>query len=229
TGELNPRLVFSHQENVSINQWRVNMSFVSIREVTPHTGKENILRERLQKISAVMEEHGAKSGLYSVVAGDGAGRFDLQNWYPTLKAAVTSFQAYGADPAYQEVMKIRAADPVGEVEGPWIGRMIYGAPKGLKPVVMHRDYHATRSALPQILDLAPKLEELMASVDVEVGIGVPMVSGDHEMVRIVYRFNSMDHWGETADQMVSDERFRLLVDQGHKLGTLKNSRILVSV
>jgi|TARA_B100000767_G_scaffold256088_1_gene262895 hypothetical protein len=205
------------------------MSFVSIREVTPHTGKENILRERLQKISAVMEEHGAKSGLYSVVAGDGAGRFDLQNWYPTLKAAVTSFQAYGADPAYQEVMKIRAADPVGEVEGPWIGRMIYGAPKGLKPVVMHRDYHATRSALPQILDLAPKLEELMASVDVEVGIGVPMVSGDHEMVRIVYRFNSMDHWGETADQMVSDERFRLLVDQGHKLGTLKNSRILVSV
>ena len=205
------------------------MSFVSIREVTPHTGKENILRERLQKISAVMEEHGAKSGLYSVVAGDGAGRFDLQNWYPTLKAAVTSFQAYGADPAYQEVMKIRAADPVGEVEGPWIGRMIYGAPKGLKPVVMHRDYHATRSALPQILDLAPKLEELMASVDVEVGIGVPMVSGDHEMVRIVYRFYSMDHWGETADQMVSDERFRLLVDQGHKLGTLKNSRILVSV
>ena len=205
------------------------MSFVSIREVTPHTGKENILRERLQKISAVIEEHGAKSGLYSVVAGDGAGRFDLQNWYPTLKAAVTSFQAYGADPAYQEVMKIRAADPVGEVEGPWIGRMIYGAPKGLKPVVMHRDYHATRSALPQILDLAPKLEELMASVDVEVGIGVPMVSGDHEMVRIVYRFNSMDHWGETADQMVSDERFRLLVDQGHKLGTLKNSRILVSV
>jgi|TARA_B100000768_G_scaffold106498_1_gene98863 hypothetical protein len=205
------------------------MSFVSIREVTPHTGKENILRERLQKISAVMEEHGAKSGLYSVVAGDGAGRFDLQNWYPTLKAAVTSFQAYGADPAYQEVMKIRAADPVGDVEGPWIGRMIYGAPKGLKPVVMHRDYHATRSALPQILDLAPKLEELMASVDVEVGIGVPMVSGDHEMVRIVYRFNSMDHWGETADQMVSDERFRLLVDQGHKLGTLKNSRILVSV
>ena len=205
------------------------MSFVSIREVTQHTGKENILRERLQKISAVMEEHGAKSGLYSVVAGDGAGRFDLQNWYPTLKAAVTSFQAYGADPAYQEVMKIRAADPVGEVEGPWIGRMVYGAPKGLKPVVMHRDYHAARSALPHILGLAPKLEELMTSVDVEVGIGVPMVSGEHEMVRIVYRFNSMDHWGETADQMVSDERFRLLVDQGHKLGTLKNSRILVSV
>ena len=84
------------------------MSFVSIREVTPHAGKENILKERMQEICAVMGKHDAKSGLYSVVAGDGAGRFDLQNWYPTLKAAVSSFQAYGGDPAYQAIIKKRA-------------------------------------------------------------------------------------------------------------------------
>ena len=86
------------------------------------------------------------------------GRFDLQNWYPTLKAAVASFQAYGSDPAYQALMKNRAADPAGEIEGPWIGRMIHGAPKGIKPVIMHRDYHAPRSALPGILKLAPFVE-----------------------------------------------------------------------
>jgi hypothetical protein len=87
------------------------MSFVSIREVTPHAGKESVVRERMQEISAVMGKHGSKSGLYSVVAGDGAGRFDLQNWYPTLKAAVASFQAYGSDPAYQALMQKRGADP----------------------------------------------------------------------------------------------------------------------
>ena len=70
-----------------------------------------------------MEKHGTKSGLYSVVAGDGAGRFDLQNWYPTLKSAVASFQAYGSDPAYQALMQKRGADPAGEIEGPWIGRI----------------------------------------------------------------------------------------------------------
>ena len=48
------------------------MSFVSIREVTPHAEKENVVKERMKEISAVMEEHGTKSGLYSVVAGDGA-------------------------------------------------------------------------------------------------------------------------------------------------------------
>ena len=69
----------------------------------------------------------------------------------------------------------------------------------------------------------------MASVGVEVGIGVPMVAGNHETVRLVYRFNSMDHWGETADQMVNDERFKALVDAGHKLGSLKSSRVLAAV
>jgi len=56
-----------------------------------------------------------------------------------------------------------------------------------------------------------------------------LVKGDHEMVRLVYRFNSMDHWGETADRMITDEQFLALVDAGHKLGTLKNSRILVAI
>ena len=205
------------------------MSFVSIREVTPHTGKENVVKERMKEISAVMEKHGTKSGLYSVVAGDGAGRFDLQNWYPTLKSAVASFQAYGSDPAYQALMQKRGADPAGEIEGPWIGRMIHGAPKGIKPVILHRDYHAPRSAIPEIMKLAPSVDELMATVDVEVGIGVPMVKNDHEMVRLVYRFNSMDHWGEVADQMITDERFMALVDAGHKLGRLTSSRILAAV
>ena len=59
------------------------MSFVSIREVTPHAGRESVVKDRMKEISSIMERHGSKSGLYSVVAGDGAGRFDLQNWYST--------------------------------------------------------------------------------------------------------------------------------------------------
>lgn len=55
------------------------MSYVSIREVTPLRGKEMILEERMKQISEIMGKHGAKSALYHVVAGDGAGRYDLQN------------------------------------------------------------------------------------------------------------------------------------------------------
>ena len=56
-----------------------------------------------------------------------------------------------------------------------------------------------------------------------------MVKGDHEMVRLVYRFNSIDHWGKVAEQMITDERFMALVDARQKLGTLKSSRILIAV
>ena len=52
------------------------------------------------------------------------------NWYDTVEAWATAFQAFGVDEDYQKVMQLRAVDPVGEVVGPWIGRMIFGnAPK----------------------------------------------------------------------------------------------------
>ena len=179
------------------------MSYVSIREVTPLRGKDMILEERMKQISEIMGKHGAKSALYKVVAGDGAGRYDLQNWYSSLEEGANSFQSYGADPDYQAMMHKRAIDPVADVSGPWIGRMIYGAPKGIKPVVVHRDYHAPRKAIAKALELAPELDGLMSEIDVEIGIGVPLMKDDHEMLRAVYRFNSMTHWGQSVDKMIT--------------------------
>jgi hypothetical protein len=177
-----------------------------------------------------MERHGAKSSVFKVVAGDGAGRFDLMNWYDTVEAGATAFEAFGADEGFQKVMHLRAVDPVGEVVGPWIGRMIFGnAPKGSKPVVVHRDYHTPRSAVQKALELAPELQNLMESLGVEVGIGMPIMKDDHEMLRIVYRFDSMVHWGQSVDKMVTDERFLGIVNAAHEAATLKSSRMLVKV
>ena len=206
------------------------MSYVAIREVTPAAGKEAVLQERMLRLSSIMERHGAKSSVFKVVAGDGAGRFDLMNWYDTVEAGATAFEAFGADEDFQKVMQLRAVDPVGEVVGPWIGRMIFGnAPKGRKPVVVHRDYHTPRSAVQKALELAPELQNLMESLGVEVGIGMPIMKDDHEMLRIVYRFDSMVHWGQSVDKMVTDERFLGIVNAAHEAATLKSSRMLVKV
>ena len=206
------------------------MSYVAIREVTPVTGKETVLQERMLRLSSIMERHGAKSSVFKVVAGDGAGRFDLMNWYDTVEAGATAFEAFGADEDFQKVMHLRAVDPVGEVVGPWIGRMIFGnAPKGSKPVVVHRDYHAARSAVQKALELAPELQNLMESIGVEVGVGVPIMKDDHELLRVVYRFDSMVHWGKSVDKMVTDERFLGLINAAHEAATLKSSRMLVKV
>jgi hypothetical protein len=67
----------------------------------------------------------------------------------------------------------------------------------------------------------------MDEIDVEVGIGVPMLKDDHEMLRVVYRFESMVHWGSSVDKMVIDDRFLTLVNEAHQSTTLKCSRMLV--
>ena len=90
-------------------------------------------------------------------------------------------------------MHERAVDPVADVVVSWLGRMLYGAPKGVKPIVVHRDYQASRSAVSKAMELAPKLEVRMAEIDVGVGIGVLMMKDDPEMLRVIYRFNSMTH------------------------------------
>ena len=203
------------------------MSYVSIREVTPHAGKDIVLADRMKKLSLIMASHGAKSALYKVIAGDSAGRYDLQNWYASVEDGAKSVEDFSADPEFQAVMRQRDVDPVGDVVGPWIGRMVYGAPKGLKPVVVHRDYYAPRSAIPTAMDLMPQLEEIMTELDVEVGVGVPLMKDDHEMLRVVYRFNSMTHWGQSVDKMVADERFTKLINAAHEAAVLKKSRMLV--
>ena len=203
------------------------MSYVSIREVTPHAGKDIVLADRMKKLSLIMASHGAKSALYKVIAGDSAGRYDLQNWYASVEDGAKSVEAFSADPEFQAVMRQRDVDPVGDVVGPWIGRMVYGAPKGIKPVVVHRDYYAPRSAVSTAMELMPQLEEIMTELDVEVGVGVPLMKDDHEMLRVVYRFNSMTHWGQSVDKMVADERFTNLTNAAHEAAVLKKSRMLV--
>ena len=59
-----------------------------------------------------MASHGAKSVLHKVVAGDGAGRYDLHNWYSSLEVGANSFQAHGADAEYQAMMRQIAVNPV---------------------------------------------------------------------------------------------------------------------
>ena len=66
------------------------MSYVSIREVTPHAGKDIVLADRMKILSLIMASHGAKSALYKVIAGDSAGRYDLQNWYASVEDGAKS-------------------------------------------------------------------------------------------------------------------------------------------
>ena len=73
------------------------------------------------------------------------------------------------------------------------------------------------------------MDALTKSLDVSMGVGVPMLASDHEMMGVVYRFNSLEHWGTSVDAMSQNPDFAALVEKANDLGALKSSRMLMHI
>jgi len=174
-----------------------------------------------------MSRHGSQVSVRKVVGGDGAGDIHMYGFYPDCATAAKSIQSYSKDPEMVTLLQERETNPSGEMHGPWLGRLIYGSTPGTpKPVSVQRDYHMSRSNIPSVLEMAPGLDKLMESIGVEVTLGVPLIAAEHEMMRVIYRFSSMDHWGESVDFMLNSEEFTKILAKASSLGTLKKSRLI---
>ena len=208
------------------------MTIISVREASPLPGGAEETEERCKQAVTIMTKHGARAWAARVVAGDrsGAGDMDVYGAYPTFSAGAKSFQAFSADPDMVALRKKAQTDQVADVRGPWVGRLIFGEPASApRPISVHRDYQMARSNMPAVMELAPQLNKLMGSKDVDVAIGQVIHGEDQEMMRVIYRFLSMDHWGETLDHMSANEEFISLVMKADELGTLKKSRVLQTI
>ena len=206
------------------------MTVCAIREVTPHVGKEALAESRLRRAAGVMARHGAFTRIFKVIAGADVGDYSLQSFYSSFSDGATAFQKFGSDPEFQALFNERATNPAGDLRGPNVYRMIYGGPTNPpRPLMVARAYHMPRNNMGGVMELAPQLDKLMQSMDVSIGIVVPVAAEDHEEMFVVYRFHSMDHWGESVDKMVDNEEFQSLVAKANELGTLKTTRIMSAV
>ena len=208
------------------------MTIISVREASPLPGGAEETEERCKQAVTIMTKHGARAWAARVIAGDrsGAGALDVYGAYPTFSAGAKSFQAFSADPDMVALRKKAQTDQVADMRGPCVGRLIFGEPASApRPISVHRDYQMARSNMPAVMELAPQLNKLMGSKDVDVAIGQVIHGEDHEMMRVIYRFLSMDHWGETLDHMSANEEFISLVMKADEKGTLKKSRVLQTI
>ena len=206
------------------------MTVVAIREVTPDIGKEELVESRMRRVAGVMARHGAFTRLFKVAAGGAAGDYNLQSMYSSFEEGAVAFKNFGNDPEFHALFRERNSNPAGEIRGPNVYRMVYGAPtKPPRPVLVQRLYHMPRNNVQSVLELAPELDKLMQTVDVAVGVAVPIVADDHETMGVVYRFKSMEHWGASLDQMADNKEFQGLVSKANELGTLKQSRMLLAI
>ena len=206
------------------------MTVVSVREVTPHIGKEKMVESRMRRAEAIFAKHGAQTRIFKTVVGQGVGDYILMSMYESFSKATKSFQSFSADPDMATLMDERSASPTGDMKGPEVYRMAYGAPSNPpRPLMVQRMYHMPRKNLASALELAPELDELMKNQDVTIGVAVPIATADHEMMGVVYRFNSMDHYGQALDAMVENQQFATLVEKANNLGAIKSSRVIISV
>ena len=203
------------------------MKIISVREMSPSAGKETLMEERLRRASGVMARHGAVSRIFKIGAGAGAGNYLLMNLFNSFSEGMTSFQRYSADPELEKLFMERAANPAGDIMGPDLYRSVYGDPPA-KPatILINRAYHVPRGKVQDMLAMAPELESLFKKVDVSIGVVMPVIAANNEMMGITYRFTSMDHMGTALDTMVENQDFQNLITKANDVGTLKMSRVL---
>ena len=203
------------------------MKIVSVRQMSPSAGKEALMEERLRRASGVMARYGAASRIFKILGGESAGDYLLMNLYNSFSEASTSFQKYSTDPELAKLFMERALNPAGDITGPDLFRSVYGEPpEKPSPILIGRGYQVPRGKVPDMLAMAPELEALFKKVDSSIGIVMPVIAADHEMMYITYRFTSMDHLGSALDTMVENQDFQNLITKANELGTLKMSRMM---
>ena len=203
------------------------MGIASIREVKITPGNTEVVSSRVRKGAGILARHGAHTRIYRVVGGQGAGNIQLQAHYASVSQGAETFEAFSKDASYTELMQEIENAPAGEVMGPQLVRYAYGdAGKEAASVIVVRAYHMPRAGLPKALELAPKLEELMKPMGISVAAAVPLLGEDHEMMGVIYRFKSMLHWGESVDEMLSNETLSGIINSANEIGTLKSSRLM---
>ncbi len=206
------------------------MTVVSVREVTPHVGKEKLVESRMRRAEALIAKHGAHTRMYKTVVGQGVGDYLLFSMYESFSTATKSFQSFSADPDMTTLMEERSSSPSADIKGPDVYRIAFGKPSDPpKSLLVQRMYHMPRKNQASALELAPELDALMTSQDVNVGFAVPIATADHEMLTVVYGFNSMDHYGEVLDAMVEDSKFAALVEKANTFGSIKSSRVILKI
>ena len=204
------------------------MLYAAIREFTPMIGKDAVLADRILRTSNIIEKYGAVSRVGKVIGGHRSGDYELYNWYETVAAGASAMEGYSDDPDFKKIFEERALTPVAEMRGPWLGRMLYNSGKDdLRKIVLARDYHMPRKNIAKAMELVPSLQEICDENNVELGVGVPVIASDHEMMRILYRFEDLKHWGSATDAVIANPNFSELVDAANELGTLKHSRLIM--
>lgn len=204
------------------------MSVVSARIATPLPGKSELTVSRAKALAAIIQKAaGGIAKVYRVGYGEGADDVHLYASFKDFSHASKSVTAMTQDPEYSAWAKTRESDPSSHLKGPEVFRTAFGKLAD-KPVILQREFVASRANVPHLLALLPELQAMMGD-GVPVVAVLPIVASHMDRVGLAYYFDSAEHVGEMLDRVGMSPSFQDLTIKAGQFGTLKHARLLMQV
>ena len=205
------------------------MSVIAATIVRPREGKRALLEDRVRRIGGIYERLGAEVRLSNIIAGVLADCVAIQRRYSDFAAATETFKSLGDDPEFRQWQEEREAEPASDpVIVRDIIRTVYGDTKwGSHPVSHLRIYEISRDKLADALAMFPEVEKMTAPANVNVVGLVPITGENMSSLTVAYQFKSVDHWAEVLDGLGTSEAFQALIARAAKLGTVRQSGVMV--
>ena len=133
------------------------MTVISARHVTPAHGKMELAMERARTFCGIAARFGAKARLGQVVGGAGAGQLRFYTAFESFAHMGQAAEMMAADPALAKLRHDVGLNPAGELEGPVVGRRVFGtSPEGYN-VALQREWRIPRGNFQTRLKCCRKL------------------------------------------------------------------------
>ena len=206
------------------------MSNLVVSILKPFNGRRSVAEERLKKMGTVLERHGANVKTTNFVAGQYTGCIGFIRSYPDFKTGMAVMQASAKDPEGQEVTKLRATDPAGEmVVMREVHRTIFGEGKwASNPVSMVRHYAVSRANVSKAMPILEGVQKIMDKEEVNVRAFMPVLSSEMSRLGVSYQFKSLDHLGEVLDTTAAGSEIQSLIEEANTFSSLETASVMVA-
>lgn len=199
--------------------------------VKPRDGQAQGVEKRLKAYAAVGNAHGFDVRVSRIIDGPTAGCMALTMAISTMGAAMKARANLVADPKWVALEKEREASPIADrIGGTNIVRFVSGAPDSANyPVGLHRIYQMSRANLPELLKIGEDVRKIAAGQDMNLALGTPVVGDNMSRFIVVYQARSLEHLGESIDNVVVMPEYQEILVRTAGLATISTASIDVTV
>ena len=206
------------------------MGIVTVHQISSFPGRSTDTCKTLKSVAEALEGEDTLAKLFRVVIGEGSGDFFLHNIYDDLDDLSSKMRHFGADAIHRRLEQALEEPEIATYRGPQLWKLVYsGAAGGNRPLVVQKQYDLPLTSIERFIDLSARIEKIVSQFGADIRTSIPIISDDERTLRLVFRYESETHWAMVEDNLAADDRMTKLMAEAGRLGTLRETRMLMAV